>query len=215
MPLVDSRFRRNRMDYLSSTYSNFSEFLLHYLCQSCYSAPHPLETQSESAATIRHWHPFQVETSLCLALSWWSWRESNPRPKHILTLTLFTQQPILLRGNLQTTTLFDSRDNEWRCKDLHPLHHLLFMEVRNRLLSYFRSVSSPNSRFKLKSHNAIKQLLSEREVLQARDEVLQRYCRLFFKFCTLRRLLSCEVKYFLCPVETISAPNKQFLLSLY
>ena len=34
----------------------------------------------------------------------------------------------------------------------------------------------------------------------------------YFKFCTLRRLLSCEVKCFLHPVESISAPNIRFFL---
>ena len=35
---------------------------------------------------------------------------------------------------------------------------------------------------------------------------------IYFKFCTLRRLLSCEVKCFLHPVESISAPNIRFFL---
>ena len=154
MPLAHSRFTRNRMDYLSSAYNCFSEFLLHNLCQSRYSASHPLETQPESTSfypalakpsfSFRHYIKMPNQECSLTNLPYPNWcrrRESNPCPKHIITFTFFTQQIDFTDvPNNQTLVSFIGyaerlSDTYLGCKDYTRLHHLFL--VSNKKPSFY------------------------------------------------------------------------------
>ena len=72
---------------------------------------------------------------------------------------------------------FNSRDNEWGRKDLQPLHHLLFCGSKKPSFA----ILFPSDKLDriAGAYRNLTLRLSDRELLKARDEVLQQYCRLF------------------------------------